>query len=316
MESHQMTKAQLSAAQQAMLDEAAKHPEQLCAKPKSAGATALAAIAKKLTNIGLIEMVELPGDADPAMIWTVEDGVSIGFRLPPADGADDADPLTAAALLERNRQRAATQAATAALDGAAAEEAAAEAAAKEAAADAAPAEAPKREWVIPVAEGPKPRTKAEREAAKKAKAEAAKAARLERLRQREAEQAEEAAKPAKPARAPRAPKAEGEADDAAPADAGAPRMHGKTREAMEAAQRGVLPQPPDFSAATHTRFRPKLEQVVKLVEAGDLDGLRAFHINPISTSPKAIKRYRDFAIMALEAQAAAQGGEEPTAQAA
>jgi hypothetical protein len=315
-----MTKAQISAAQQAMLDEAAKHPEQLCAKPKSAGAAALAAIAKKLTTIGLVEMVELPGDADPAFVWTVEDGAAIGFRLPPADDAE-ADPMSAEAVAERNRQRAATQAATDSLEGAAAEEAAADAAAKEAAADAAPAEAPKREWVIPVAEGPKPRTKAEREAAKKAKAEAAKAARLERLRQREAEQAAEAAKPAKPARAPKAEGAEGEA---AP---GVPRLHARTREAMDAAAQGIIPAAPDFSKPTHSAWRKKLAEIVAMVEAKDIAGLKANGVQPLSSSRIQLCRYRDAAILALEAQAAqaaaaeaqgaAQGGEgEAAAQAA
>jgi hypothetical protein len=70
----------------------------------------------------------------------------------------------------------------------------------------------------------------------------------------------------------------------------------------EAALRGELPPPPDFSAPTHARFRNKLAAVIALAEAGDLDGLRAFQINPISSSPKAIKRYRDLCIMALEAR--------------
>jgi hypothetical protein len=39
-----------------------------------------------------------------------------------------------------------------------------------------------------------------------------------------------------------------------------------------------------------------------LAKAGDLNGLRAFQINPVSTSPKAIARYRDLCIMALEAR--------------
>jgi len=70
----------------------------------------------------------------------------------------------------------------------------------------------------------------------------------------------------------------------------------------EAALRGEMPPPPDFSAPTHARFRNKLASVVALAEAGDLDGLRAFEINPVSSSPKAIKRYRDLCIMALEAR--------------
>jgi len=79
------------------------------------------------------------------------------------------------------------------------------------------------------------------------------------------------------------------------------RVSAKMTAALEAARRGELPVAPDFSAETHKRFRPRLAEAVKLAEAGDLVALRAFHINPISTSPKAIMRYRDLAIIALEA---------------
>jgi hypothetical protein len=74
------------------------------------------------------------------------------------------------------------------------------------------------------------------------------------------------------------------------------------RATIEAAAReGKLPEPPDFSAPTHTRFRNKLASVVELAKAGDLKGLQAFQINPVSSSPKAIARYRDLCIIALEA---------------
>ena len=76
------------------------------------------------------------------------------------------------------------------------------------------------------------------------------------------------------------------------------------RAAIEAAAReGKLPEPPDFSAETHKRFRNKLASVVELTKAGDLEALRAFKINPVSSSPKAIARYRDLCVIALEAQA-------------
>jgi len=75
------------------------------------------------------------------------------------------------------------------------------------------------------------------------------------------------------------------------------------RAAIETAVReGKLPEPPDFSAETHKRFRNKLASVVELAEAGDLKGLQAFQINPVSSSPKAIARYRDLCIIALEAR--------------
>jgi hypothetical protein len=75
------------------------------------------------------------------------------------------------------------------------------------------------------------------------------------------------------------------------------------RAAIEAAARdGKLPEPPDFSAETHKRFRNKLASVVELAKAGDIKGLRAFEINPVSSSPTAIARYRDLCIIALEAR--------------
>jgi hypothetical protein len=75
------------------------------------------------------------------------------------------------------------------------------------------------------------------------------------------------------------------------------------RAAIEASAReGKLPEPPDFSAETHKRFRNKLASVVELAKIGDLKGLRAFEINPVSSSPKAIARYRDLCIIALEAR--------------
>jgi hypothetical protein len=73
-------------------------------------------------------------------------------------------------------------------------------------------------------------------------------------------------------------------------------------EAEEAARRGELPNPPDFSAPTHARFRAKLARLVELANGGDIEGLKAAQINPVSTSPKAMARYRDLCIMALEAR--------------
>jgi hypothetical protein len=68
------------------------------------------------------------------------------------------------------------------------------------------------------------------------------------------------------------------------------------------ARQGELPPTPDFSAATHARFRAKLEGLVALAEKGDVEGLRAVEINPVSSSPKAMARYRNLAVMAIEAR--------------
>jgi hypothetical protein len=68
------------------------------------------------------------------------------------------------------------------------------------------------------------------------------------------------------------------------------------------ARQGELPPPPDFSAPTHARFRGKLEGLIALAERGDAKALRAVTINPVSSSPKALARYRDLCIAALEAR--------------
>jgi len=98
------------------------------------------------------------------------------------------------------------------------------------------------------------------------------------------------AKPEKSAKTAKAPKA----DKPAP---------GKRAAIEEAAKAGKLPPEPDFSAPTHARYRGKLAEVIKLAKAGDVKGLKAFQINPISTSPKAIDRYRNLAVIAIEARA-------------
>lgn len=77
---------------------------------------------------------------------------------------------------------------------------------------------------------------------------------------------------------------------------------GKRKAIIERAQAGALPAAPDFSKPTHARFRAKLAKLVALAEAGDVEGLKAIEINPVSTSPKAMARYRDLAVMALEAR--------------
>ena len=67
---------------------------------------------------------------------------------------------------------------------------------------------------------------------------------------------------------------------------------------MEAkARQGELPPPPDFSAPTHARFRAKLTALVELAGKADATGLRGIAINPVSSSPKALARYRDLAVL-------------------
>ncbi len=64
---------------------------------------------------------------------------------------------------------------------------------------------------------------------------------------------------------------------------------------------GEAPIEPDFSADTHKAYRKKLAALVAMHADGNIDGLRAMEINPTSTSPKALIRYRDAAIAHLEA---------------
>ena len=78
---------------------------------------------------------------------------------------------------------------------------------------------------------------------------------------------------------------------------------GKRQAIRDQAQKGALPQPPDFSKPTHARFRAKLAQIVALAEAGDIAALQAFEINPVSSSPKAMARYRDLCVIAITARA-------------
>jgi hypothetical protein len=80
---------------------------------------------------------------------------------------------------------------------------------------------------------------------------------------------------------------------------------GKRAQIEAAADAGVLPEPPDFTAETHAPYRKKLAALVAMVEARDVAGLTAFEIKPYSSSPKALDRYRNLAVRALRAQAKA-----------
>lgn len=78
---------------------------------------------------------------------------------------------------------------------------------------------------------------------------------------------------------------------------------GKRQAILDQAQTGALPQAPDFSKPTHARFRAKLAQIVAMAEEGDIAALQAFEINPVSSSPKAMARYRDLCVIAITARA-------------
>ncbi|HMO07914.1 MAG TPA: hypothetical protein PKD10_09720 [Paracoccaceae bacterium] len=89
--------------------------------------------------------------------------------------------------------------------------------------------------------------------------------------------------------------------EAIPAAPTAPRRR-RDADIEAKARHGELPPPPDFSAPTHARFRAKLAALVELAGKADATGLRAVAINPVSSSPKALARYRDLAVLAIEAR--------------
>ncbi len=77
---------------------------------------------------------------------------------------------------------------------------------------------------------------------------------------------------------------------------------GKRQAIRDQTQTGALPNAPDFSKPTHARLRAKLAQIVVLAEADDIAALQAFEINPVSSSPKAMARYRDLCVTAITAR--------------
>jgi hypothetical protein len=84
------------------------------------------------------------------------------------------------------------------------------------------------------------------------------------------------------------------------------RPQGKRAAVLVAAAGGKLPPPPDFSAPTHARYRDAAKALVDMAKAGDIEGLKAKVIPLYSSSPKAMAKYRDLAVIALEAQAVTQ----------
>lgn len=122
--------------------------------------------------------------------------------------------------------------------------------------------------------------------------------------------------PAKAPKAPKAPKAEKPAKEKpakAAKEPAADKALGKRAQIAADAEAGILPAAPDFSAPTHARFRKKLAEIVALVEKADIKALKAYPINPVSSSPKAMDKYRNLAVIALEAQRKAAKAEEATA---
>lgn len=63
---------------------------------------------------------------------------------------------------------------------------------------------------------------------------------------------------------------------------------------------------PDVSAATHEQFRTKFDELVALVVERNIGTLKSYKISPISSSPKALNKYRNLAVIALTGSAPAE----------
>lgn len=105
----------------------------------------------------------------------------------------------------------------------------------------------------------------------------------------------------KPAKTPKAKKSPA----AKPAPASGARARFDWNAAQEAAAKGSIPAPPDFSADTHAPYRKVLGDVHAAAKAGDAAALRKIKVNPTSSSPKAVERYRLICLDALKAKKAA-----------
>jgi len=77
---------------------------------------------------------------------------------------------------------------------------------------------------------------------------------------------------------------------------------GKRQAILDQPQAGALPTAPDFSKPIHARFHAKRAQVVTSAEARNIRELQAFEIDPVSSSPKAMARYRDLCVIAITAR--------------
>lgn len=82
----------------------------------------------------------------------------------------------------------------------------------------------------------------------------------------------------------------------------------KWGEAEDAASKGRLPEPPDYSAKTHEPYRLLIDACEKLARAGDLRGLQNLQICParkeLSSTPHSLKRWRDLCVRALSLRGA------------
>lgn len=113
------------------------------------------------------------------------------------------------------------------------------------------------------------------------------------------------------ANAPKQPKA-----PAAPKAPKAPKQPNVRHLEAEAAKLGKLPTAPDFSKPTHQRWAKRLGEIVAMVKARDVKGLKADKTQPLSSSRVMLCRYRDNAITALTVKAGKAAKAAPAKKAA
>lgn len=75
---------------------------------------------------------------------------------------------------------------------------------------------------------------------------------------------------------------------------------------LEAAKAGHMPPKPDFRAETHKYWRARLDEVAELAKKGDAAALRKYDVPDYSSSPRAINRFKDLCLVALQARAQAK----------
>lgn len=81
---------------------------------------------------------------------------------------------------------------------------------------------------------------------------------------------------------------------------------GKFAEALASAGKGTLPEAPPFKAAAYKPYLGKLAELKKLVKDGDITGLKNYPIPDYNSIVKALDRYRNLAVIALQARGAAK----------
>jgi hypothetical protein len=82
------------------------------------------------------------------------------------------------------------------------------------------------------------------------------------------------------------------------------RPHAGHFQKIHDAQRGILPEPPDFSAETHRPHRKKLAAITSAIEARDAAALEQLKgtLRGYSTSPRMMLTYASLALIALRSQ--------------